>query len=185
MRVLPHPYSHSCLRGLVFPYPGSSSLHWTKGLPSQWSQMRQCSATYLAGATGTPCVLFGWWFSPWELWYCCSSYEVANPFSLYTPCPNFHNGFPVLSPMFDCVHSHLYLSGSGRASQGTAVSCSHQQAILGICNSVWVWCLHVGWIPRWGSHCMAFTSVYVGFTHFLCISFIQEKFCVKILKTGG
>jgi hypothetical protein len=30
-------------------------------------------------------VLFGWWFSPWELWgvlvssYCCSSYELQTP----------------------------------------------------------------------------------------------------------
>ena len=35
MRVLPHVPTHSCLSGLVFPYPGSSSLHRTKGLPSQ------------------------------------------------------------------------------------------------------------------------------------------------------
>jgi hypothetical protein len=29
-----------------------------------------------------PCVIFGWWFSPWELLvgsYCCFSYEAANP----------------------------------------------------------------------------------------------------------
>jgi hypothetical protein len=42
-----------------------------------------------------PCVLYGWWFSRWELgggggwvlvgWYCCSSYGVANPFSPLTP----------------------------------------------------------------------------------------------------
>jgi hypothetical protein len=43
------------------------------------------------------------------------------------------------------------LSGSGRVPQETAVSGSCQQALLGICNSVWVWCLHMGWILRWGS----------------------------------
>jgi hypothetical protein len=25
------------------------------------------------------------------------------------------------------------------------------QALLGICNSVWVWCLYMGWITRWDS----------------------------------
>ena len=40
----------------------------------------------------TPCVLSGWWFSPWELWgegglvsRCSSSYGIANPFSSFTP----------------------------------------------------------------------------------------------------
>jgi hypothetical protein len=50
-----------------------------------------------------------------------------------------------------CAHLHLYWSGSGKASQKTAVSSSCQQALLGNSSSVWVWCLHVGWIPRWGS----------------------------------
>jgi hypothetical protein len=35
MRVLPHLPTHSHLSALAFPYPGSSSLHRTKGLPSQ------------------------------------------------------------------------------------------------------------------------------------------------------
>ena len=39
-----------------------------------------------------------------------------------------------------------YWSGSGRFSQESAVSDSHHQARLGSCNSVWVCCLHVGWI---------------------------------------
>jgi hypothetical protein len=54
---------------------------------------------------------------------------------------------------------HLYWSGSGRASQETATSGSCQQALLGISNSVWVWCLYMGWIPRWCSLWMAFPSV--------------------------
>ena len=39
----------------------------------------------------SPCILFGWWFSPWELWevlvgsYCCSSYGTVNPFSSFVP----------------------------------------------------------------------------------------------------
>jgi hypothetical protein len=62
--------------------------------------------------------------------------------------------------MVGCEHQHLYWSGSSRAFQETAVSGSCQQAFLGILNSVCVWCLHVGWIPRWGSHWLAFPSVF-------------------------
>ena len=36
VRVLPHQPTNSCLNALAFPYPGASSLHRTKGLPSQW-----------------------------------------------------------------------------------------------------------------------------------------------------
>jgi hypothetical protein len=81
--------------------------------------------------------------------------------SSFSPLPNSSIGALVLSPMVGCEHPHLYWSGSGRASQETAVSLSCQQALLGISNSVWVWCLHVGWIPRWGSLWKAFPSVSV------------------------
>ena len=65
----------------------------------------------------------------------------------------------MLNPMIACMHQHLYLSGSGRASQGTAIIGSCQQVLLGISNSVWVWCLQMEWIPRWGSLWMAFPSL--------------------------
>jgi hypothetical protein len=45
----------------------------------------------------------------------------------------------VISPMFGCEHPPLYLSGSGRYSQETAISDSCQQALLGLLNSAWVW----------------------------------------------
>ena len=78
--------------------------------------------------------------------------------SSFSPLPNSSSGVPVLSWMVGCKQPHLYWSGSGRASQETAVPGSCQQALLGICNSVWFWYLHVGWIPRWGSLQMAFPS---------------------------
>jgi len=53
--------------------------------------------------------------------------------------------------MVGCEHPPLYWSGSGRASQETVISGSCQQVLLCISNSVWVWWLHVGWIPSWGS----------------------------------
>jgi hypothetical protein len=117
------------------------------------------------------CVLFGWWFSPslgalggTSCWYCCSSYGVANPFSSFSPFSNPSIGDPVLSPMDGCEYPPLYLSGTGRASQETAISGSCQQALLGIHNSVWVWCLYMGWVNLW----MAFPSV--SAPHFVPVS---------------
>ena len=57
------------------------------------------------------------------------------------------------------VSIHLYLLGSGRVSQGKAISGSCQQALVGICLSVWVWWLFMEWIPKWGSLWMVIASV--------------------------
>ena len=83
--------------------------------------------------------------------YCCSSYWAANPFSSLGPFSSSFIGDPMLSPMKGCEHSLLDLSGTGRASQETAISGSYQKNLVGICNSVWIWYLYMGWIPRWGS----------------------------------
>ena len=64
----------------------------------------------------------------------------------------------MLSPVVGWEYPPLYLSGSGRASQETPISGSCQQA-LGICNSVWVWCLYMEWIPMGDSLWVAFPSV--------------------------
>jgi hypothetical protein len=113
-----------------------------------------------------PCVLFGWWFSPWELWgggglvgwYCWSSYGVAIPFSSFSPSPNSSNGVPAFRLIVGCKHPHLYWSVSVRASQGTAILGSCQQVLLGIHNSVWVWSLQKGWISRWGGLSLSLTQ---------------------------
>jgi hypothetical protein len=89
-----------------------------------------------------PCVLFGWWFSPWELWgvlvgsHCCSSYGAANPFSSLGHFSSSSIGDPLLSPMDGYEPPLLYFSGTGRDSQETAISVSSQQALVGIHNSV-------------------------------------------------
>ena len=54
-------------------------------------------------------------------------------------------------PIDDCEHSLLYLPGTGITSQETAISGSFQQNLAGVCNSVCVWWLIMGWIPSWGS----------------------------------
>jgi hypothetical protein len=70
-------------------------------------------------------------------WYCCSSDGVVNTLSSFSPFSNSPVGDPMHSPMVGCDHAHLYLSGSYRASQETAVSDSCQHALLGILNRVW------------------------------------------------
>jgi hypothetical protein len=70
--------------------------------------------------------------------------------------PSF--GDLVLCPMNDCKHLLLYLTGTGRGPQETVISGFCQQALVGICHSVWVWWLFMGWIPKWGSLWMVIPS---------------------------
>jgi hypothetical protein len=53
----------------------------------------------------------------------------------------------VFHPIDDCEHPLLCLPGTGKASQETAISGSFQQNLAGVCNSVCVWWLIMGWIP--------------------------------------
>ena len=58
---------------------------------------------------------------------------------------------PVFPPVDDCEHPFLYLPGTGKASQEIAISGSFQQNLAGVCNSVCIWWLIMGWTPGWGS----------------------------------
>ena len=83
--------------------------------------------------------------------------------------------------MVGCKHPPLYLSGSDRVSQETAISGSCQQALLDIRNSVWVWWLYMGWIHRWGSLWMAFPSVFAP--HFVSV-FPPVKILFTLLRSS-
>jgi hypothetical protein len=83
--------------------------------------------------------------------YCFSTYRVANPFSSLGIFSSSSIGGPVFQTIDDCEHPLLYLPGTVITSYETPISGSLQQHLAGICNSVWVWWLIVGWIPRWGS----------------------------------
>jgi hypothetical protein len=57
----------------------------------------------------------------------------------------------VFHPIDDCERPLLYLPGTGIASYETVIPGSLHQNLAGICNSVWVWWLIMGWIPGlWG-----------------------------------
>ena len=81
--------------------------------------------------------------------YYCSTYRVADPFSSLGTFSSSYIGGPVFHPIHDNEHPLLCLPGTGIASQETAISGSFQQNLAGVCNSVNVCWLIMGWIPRW------------------------------------
>ena len=83
--------------------------------------------------------------------YCCPTYRVADPFSSLGTYSSSSIGGPVFYPLDDCEHPLLCLLGPGIASQETAISGSFQQNLAGMYNSICVWLLIIGWIPRWVS----------------------------------
>ena len=89
----------------------------------------------------------------------CSTYRIADPFSSVSTFSSSSNGGPVFHPIADCEHPLLCLPGTGIASQETAISGFFQQNLAGICNSVWVWWLIMGWIPGWVSLWMVYPFV--------------------------
>jgi hypothetical protein len=63
------------------------------------------------------------------LFFLCSFYGAANPFSSFSPSPNSSIGVPMISLMVGCKPLPLYWSGTGRASQESAISGFCQQAL--------------------------------------------------------
>ena len=125
-----------------------------------------------------PCVFFGWWFSPRELWgervlvssYCCSSYGPAKPFNSFGNFSSSFIGDPVFCPMDVCEHPPLYWLGSRRASQETAISGFCQQAFVGIHNSVWFW-----WLFMWSQVGRARYNVQNAYVFmFVCVPVIYS-----------
>jgi hypothetical protein len=80
--------------------------------------------------------------------YWCSTYRVADPLGTFS---SSSIGGPVFHLIDDCEHPLLYLPGTGIASYKTAITGSFQRNLAGICNSVCVWWLIMGWVPGWGS----------------------------------
>ena len=102
------------------------------------------SATYAARAT-------------YELWSYWLVHIVVLPIGLQTPFSSLDTfssssiKSPVFHPIEDCEHPLLYFPDTGIASQERAISGSFQQNLAGLCNSVCIWWLIIGWIPGWGS----------------------------------
>ena len=90
----PHRSTYSHLMPLGFSYAGIMNLLSTKGLPSCWCHIRQSPSIYKAGAICTSMCTLWLVIFPFEalyglvVWYCCSSYTVAKPFSFFSPSLN-------------------------------------------------------------------------------------------------
>jgi hypothetical protein len=71
----PHPPAHSPILGhITFTGPRvSSSIDDQLGHPQLHMQLEPLVP---------PCVFFGWWFSPWELWEYWLVHIVAPPMGL-------------------------------------------------------------------------------------------------------
>jgi len=159
MRMLPLPPTHSYFNILVFPYNGKMSLHRTKGFSSYWFETMASSAICELESRVTSCVLFGWWFSPWEFFGGRGKVVdmVVLPRGLQSPsAPSVLSQTPPLESSFVSVRIFIWIS---RVSQEAAISVSCQEALLGISNGNWVWWLHLEKIPWLGSLWMAFPLV--------------------------
>jgi hypothetical protein len=76
---------------------------------------------------------------------------IVVPFSTLGTFSSSNIGGPVFCPIVDYEHPLLCLPGTGITSQDTAISGFFQHNHAGICNSVWVWWLIMGWTPSWGT----------------------------------
>jgi len=126
---LPSP-SPPCLSTLAFFYSGASSLHRIRATPPIDVRL----------------------VSPWELWGLWSVDIVVAPMGLLTPSAP---SVLLLAPPLGSPCSVRRLAacicvciGHVLSEDKTAIPTSCQQALLGISNSVWVWCQQMGWIPR-------------------------------------
>jgi hypothetical protein len=93
-----------------------------------------------------PCELFGWWFSPWELWgvlvgsYCYSSYGAADPFSSFGPFSSSSIGVRPCIPSNGWLRTSISvfvrhwqsLSGDSYIRILSSSTCWHPQYCLGL-----------------------------------------------------
>jgi hypothetical protein len=179
LSVLPHPPTHSYFTALAFPYTGALSLHRINGLSSHWCLTKPSFATHAAGARVPPCVLFGWWFSSWELWRIWLV-DIVLPMGFQTP------SVLALTPPLGSLCSVQWLNASIRICICQALAKNlTRQSYIGLLSASTSW--HT-------QECLGFVSVYgmdpyVGksldgpsFTCFPLIFFRQKQIWVKHLE---
>jgi hypothetical protein len=83
-------------------------------------------------------------------------------------------GGPMFHPIDDWEHRLLYMPGTGKASQETAISWSLQQNLAGVCNSVGIWWLIVGWTLMYRSFWMVHPFI-------LAPNFVSVTFSMGIM----
>lgn len=136
-----HLYSSLLLGGYLLQTP--VSLHLWHSLPRRPDRVTFCYIC--AGPWMSPCMLFGWYLSLWELpgiqicWHCWSSCGVAITFITLKPSPN---SFPM---SIQCLAVDICFS-LGRASQKATILGCNLQVQHSICGDIREWYLPMGWI---------------------------------------
>jgi hypothetical protein len=115
--------------------------------------------------------------------YCSPTYRVADPFSSLDTFSSSSIRSPVFHPIADCEYLLLCLPGTGLASHETAISGSFQQNLAGICNSVSVWRVIMGWNPRWDSVWMV--HPFVSAPNFVSVPPSRGAFSYRIKNSGN
>jgi hypothetical protein len=91
---------------------------------------------------------------PLLLWGCSPSHPPSHLTALSLHRTKVFSSYWCQTKPSSATYAYVFV----RASVETTVSDSCQQVLLGISNSVSVWCLYIEWIPRWDSLWMAFPS---------------------------
>ena len=137
-----HQPTNFCFPVLAFPYTEAWNLLRTKGLSSLWYPSRPSFASYETGTMGssmcTLCLVVYSLGAREVLGSYCSSNGATSSFSSLGPFSSSSVGDLLNSSMVVWDHRPLHWSGTGRASQETAISGYCQQVLVGIHNSVWV-----------------------------------------------
>jgi len=103
-----------------------------------------------------PCILFNRWFSTRDLWGYWLVHMVVPPMGLQTPSATLVLS---LAPSLGTLCSVPWMAVNIHfcICQALAEPLRRQYIrllsanLIVICNSVWVWCLFMVWIPRWES----------------------------------
>jgi hypothetical protein len=151
MRVLPHPPTPISLPWHS-PTLGHRAFPGPRAFPATDVQQGHSLLHMLLVPWIPPCVHFGSWFSSWEVcgsgwWILLLFLWVANPFNSFNYFSNSSIGDSMLSSIVGCEHPPLYLPGSGRASQETAILGLCNQALFAIHNGVLVLSLYMDGSP--------------------------------------
>ena len=85
MRVFSQPTTYSCLTALHSPLLGHQAFMGLRASPLIDARQGHHLLHMQLEPWVPPCVLFGWWFSPWELWGYWLVHIVVPPMRLQTP----------------------------------------------------------------------------------------------------
>jgi len=144
MNVITNPLPPHC-PGILLHWGIEPSQDQGPLLPLMLDKAILCICSWSHGS------LFVWWFSPWELWRFGLVDMVVLPMGLQIPsAPSVFSLTPSLG--FLCSVQWLAMSiclcicqALEEPLRGQLYQASVSKHFLAIHNSIWVWCLYMGW----------------------------------------